>query len=110
MVSSTLGTVCTTGGGTTRTGLDADIEAKVGAGPSGMKLGGIPHGNPVGIEAGAKCALAAGTVEENISEMTVLWGGVEGVGDDWLWAAMNDSIKAINLTTSSFSSQFSCSR
>jgi hypothetical protein len=33
---------------------------------------------------GAKCALAAGTVEETISEMTVLWGGVEGVGEDWL--------------------------
>ena len=58
--------VCTTGGGTARTGLDAGIEAKVGAGPSGMKLGGIPHGNPVGIEDGAKCALAAGTVVETI--------------------------------------------
>ena len=110
MVSSTLGKVCTIGGGTTRTGLDAGIEAKVGAGPSGMKLGGIPHRNPAGIDAGAKCALAAGTVEETISEMTVLWGGVEGVGEDWLWAAMNDSIRAVNLATSSFSSRFSCSK
>ena len=110
MVSSTLGMVCTTGGGTTRTGLDAGIEAKVGAGPSGMKVGGIPHGNPVGMAGGAKCALAAGTVEETISEMTVLWGGVEGVGEDWLWAARNDSIKALSLATSSLSSRFSCSR
>ena len=29
-------------------------------------------------------ALAAGTVEETISEMIVLWGGVKGVGEDWL--------------------------
>ena len=72
MVSYTLGKVCTTGGGTARTGLDAGIEEKVGAGPSGIKFGGIPHGNPAGIAVGAKCALAAGTVEETISEMTVL--------------------------------------
>ena len=72
MVLSTLGMVCTTRGGTARTGLDADREVKVGAGPSGMKLGGIPHGNPAGMAVGAKCALAAGTVEETISEMIVL--------------------------------------
>ena len=56
----------------TRTGLDADRETKVGTGPSGMKLGGIPHGNPVGMAVGTKCVLAAGTVEETISEITVL--------------------------------------
>ena len=94
----------------TRTGLDADIEAKVGVGPSGMKLGGIPHGNPDGMVVGTKCALAAGTVEETISEITVLWDEVEGVGEDWLWAAMSDSIRAVNLATSSFSSRFSYSK
>jgi hypothetical protein len=59
---------------------------------------------------GTKCALTAGTVEETISEMTFLWGGVEGVGEDWLWTAMSDSIRAVNLATSSFSSRFSCSK
>ena len=83
-MSSTLGIVCTIGGGIARTGLDAGREAKVGARPSGMKLEGIPHGNPAGMAVGAKCALAAGTVEDTISEMTVLWGGVEGVGEEWL--------------------------
>ena len=77
-------------------------EARVGAKPSGTKLAGIPHGNPAGID-GAKWAVAAGTIEVTISEMTVLWGGVAGVGEDWLWAAMNDSIRAVNLATSSFS-------
>jgi hypothetical protein len=110
MVLSTLGIVCTTGGGKARTELDADREANVGARPSGAKLGGIPHGNPAGMAVGAKCALAAGTVEETITEMTVLWGGVEGVGDDWLWAAMNVSIRAVNLATSSLSLRFSCSK
>jgi hypothetical protein len=81
MVSSTLGTVCTTGGGTARTGLDSGIEANVGAGISGIKPGGIPHGNPDDMAVGTKWALAAGTIEETISEMTVLWGGVAGVGD-----------------------------
>jgi hypothetical protein len=70
------------GGGTTRTGLDAGIEAKVRARPSSIKFAGIPQGNPVGIAEGAKWALATGTVEEATSEMTVLWGGVEGVGED----------------------------
>jgi hypothetical protein len=59
---------------------------------------------------GAKWVVAAGLVEVAISEMTVLWGGVEGVGEDWLWTAMNDSIRAVNLATSSYSSQFSCSK
>ena len=71
MVSSTLGNVCTTGGGTERNGLDAGREARVGAKPSGTKLAGIPHGNPAGID-GAKWDVAAGTVEVTISEMTVL--------------------------------------
>ena len=53
MVSYTRGKVCTTGGGTDMTGLDAGMEAKVGANPSGIKLDGIPHGNPEGI-VGAK--------------------------------------------------------
>ena len=72
MMSSTLGKVFTTGGGTERTGLDADREAKVGAKPLGTKFAGIPHGNPAGMAVGAKCALAAGTIEETISEMTIL--------------------------------------
>ena len=49
MVSSTRGKVCTTGGGTNMTGLDAGIEAKVGAKPSCIKLDDIPHGNPADI-------------------------------------------------------------
>ena len=81
MVSSTLGTVCTTGGGTTMIGLDAGMEAKVGAGISGIKPGGIPHGNPAGMVVGTKWALAAGTIEETTSETTVLWGGFACVGD-----------------------------
>ena len=83
MVSSTRGRVCTTGGGTDRTGLDAGIEARVGEKASGMKLEGISQGNPAGI-VGAKWAVAAGIVEVATSEMTVLAGGVAGVGDDWL--------------------------
>ena len=110
MVSSTLGIVCTTGGGTARTGLDVDREANVEARPSGTKFMGIPQGNPTGIAVGAKWALAAGTVEDAISEMIVLWGGVEGVRDDLLWAAMEDSIRAFNLATFSLSSLFSCSK
>jgi hypothetical protein len=72
--------VCTIGGDIARTGLDTGMEAKVGAGISGIKPGGIPHGNPPGM-AGMKWALAAGTVEETISDITVLWGGVAGGGD-----------------------------
>ena len=53
------------------TGLDADMEAKVGAKPSGIKLGGIPHGNPAG-KFGAKWAVVVGTVEVTTSEVTVL--------------------------------------
>ena len=71
MVSSTRGKVCTTGGGTERTGLDAGREARVGAKPSGTKLAGIPQGNLAGID-GAKWAVAAGTVEVATSEITVL--------------------------------------
>jgi hypothetical protein len=70
-----------TGGGIARTGLDAGMEAKVGAGISGMKPGGIPHGNPAGMACGTKWALAAGIVEETISDITVLGGGVAGGGD-----------------------------
>jgi hypothetical protein len=73
--------VCTTGGGIARIGLDVGIEAKVGAGISGIKLGGIPQGNSGGMAFGTKWALAAGTVDEATSEITVLWGGVAGVGD-----------------------------
>jgi hypothetical protein len=57
------------------------MEANVGAGMSGIKPGGIPHGNPAGMAFGMKWALAAGTVEETIFDITVLWGGVAGVGD-----------------------------
>jgi hypothetical protein len=109
MVSSTLGKVCTTGGGTERTGLDAGREARVGAKPSGTKLAGIPHENPVGVDV-AKWAVAAGTIEVATSEITVLWGGVAGVGEDWFYAAMTDSINVVNLENSSFSSLFSCSK
>ena len=55
------------------TGLDADMEAKVGAKPSGTKLGSIPHGNSVG-RFGAKWAIAAGMVEVTTSVVTVLAG------------------------------------
>ena len=64
-----------------RTGLDAGMEAKVGAGMSGMKPGGIPHRNPTGMAFDMKWALAAGTVEETTSDITVLWGGVAGGGE-----------------------------
>jgi hypothetical protein len=73
--------VCTIGGGIARNGLDADMEAKVGAGRSGIKPGGIPQGNPGGMAFGTKWALAAGTVEETTSDITVLWGGVAGGGE-----------------------------
>jgi hypothetical protein len=62
------------------TGLDVRIEANVGAKPSGMKFDGIPHGNPAGI-VGAKWAVAVGMVEVVTSEVTVLAGGVAGVGE-----------------------------
>ena len=62
------------------TGLDADMEAKVGAKPSGTKLEGIPHGNPAGIF-GAKWAVAAGTVEVTTYEITILAGGVASIGE-----------------------------
>jgi hypothetical protein len=61
--------------------LDVGMEAKVAAKPSGTKLGGIPHGNPAG-RFGAKWVVAAGTVEVVTSEVTVLAGGVTGVGED----------------------------
>ena len=83
MVSSTRDKVCTTGGGTDMIGLDACMEAKVGVKPSGTKLSGIPQGNPAS-RFGAKWVVAAGTVEVTTSEMTVLAGGVAGVGEAWL--------------------------
>ena len=108
MVSSTRGRVYTMGGGTDRTGLDAGREVRVGAKPSGIKLDGIPQGNPAGI-VGAKWTVAVGTVEVGILDMTVLTGGVAGVGEASLCAARTDSIKAVSLAISSFKSLFSCS-
>jgi hypothetical protein len=43
-------------------------------------LGGIPHGNPAGIFS-AKWAVVAGMVEVVTFEVTVLAGGVAGVGE-----------------------------
>ena len=108
-MSSTRGRVCTTGGGADRTGLDTGKEARVGAKPSGIKLAGIPQGNPTGI-VGAKWVVAASTVDVTTSDMTVLAGGVVGVGEAWLCVARTDSIMAVSLTISSFKSLFSCSR
>ena len=58
------------------TRLDAGMEAHVGTQPLGTKLGGIP---PAGIF-GVKWAVAASMVEVVTSEVTVLVGGVVGVG------------------------------
>ena len=91
------------------TGLDANRETKVGAYPSGIMLDGIPQGIPTSME-GPDWLEATGMVEVATSEMTVLWGGVVGVGEDWLCAAMTNSISVVNLTISSFSSLFSFSR
>ena len=91
------------------TGLDVGMEEKVGAKPSGTKLGAIPHWNLAG-KFGAKWAVAAGMVEVTTSEITVLAGGVGAVGEACLWEARTDSIMAVNQTISSFSSLFSCSR
>jgi hypothetical protein len=52
------------------TGLDVGRETKVGAYPSGIKLDGIPQGNPAGME-GLDWLAATRTVEVATSEITV---------------------------------------
>jgi hypothetical protein len=60
-----------TEGGTYSTRLDANIEENVGANPSGIKFGGIPHGNPTSLE-GTDWLATTGMGIEAISEITSL--------------------------------------